>query len=94
MGGSQRVHLAQARAYLHVMPKIADYIPEAYATGQFAMHTLAVLVWLGACLWSGWLAYAAGGLLLASGVWLAANMLSALRRYRQTLKAMAELPWA
>src|SRR3546814_9941769 len=66
---------AQARAYLRVMPKIADYIPEAHATGQFALHTLSVVACLAACIWPGWLAYAAGGLLLASGFWLAGNMM-------------------
>lgn len=85
---------AQARAYLRVMPKIAAYVPESRANGQFIVHAMAIIAWMGACIAPGWLAHAAGGLLLASGIWLAANMIAALRIYRRTLKAMAALPVA
>lgn len=83
---------AQARAYLRVMPKIAAYLPEWRANGQFVIHALAVIAWMGACIAPVWLAYPAGGLLLMSGIWLATNMISALRIYRRTLKAMAAMP--
>lgn len=85
---------AQARAYLRVMPKIAAYLPETRANGQFVVHALAVIAWMGACIAPQWLAYPAGGLLLISGIWLSMNMISALRIYRRTLKAMAAMPLA
>ncbi|MBV6271561.1 hypothetical protein KVP09_01330 [Alcaligenaceae bacterium CGII-47] len=85
---------AQARAYLRVMPKIAAYLPESRANGQFIVHALAVVTWMGACIAPHWLAYPAGGLLLISGIWLAANMMSALMIYQRTLKAMAAMPLA
>lgn len=84
----------QVRAYLRVMPKIAAYLPESRAHGQFAVHALAVIAWMGACIAPTWFAYPAGGLLLISGIWLTVNILSALRTYRRTLKAMAAMPFA
>ncbi len=85
---------AQARAYLRVMPKMAAYVPEGRAYGQFAVHVLAVAAWLGAGLGLPGCAWAAGGLLAASAAWLALNVGLALRTYRRTLRTMAALPLA
>ncbi len=83
---------AQARAYLRVMPKMAAYMPERRALGQFVVHALAVAAWLGAGLGLPGCAWAAGALLTASAAWLALNIGLALSTYRRTLRAMAALP--
>jgi len=85
---------AQARAYLRVMPKMAAYIPEGRAYGQFIAHALTVAAWLGAGLGVPGCAWAAGALLAASAGWLALNIGLALRTYRRTVRAMAALPLA
>lgn len=82
----------QARVYLKIMPKMASYIPDRPAQIQWALHTLAVIVWLLAA--TGWHAakLSAGPILLVSALMLAFNMAKAIRLYRQTLKIMAALP--
>src|SRR5690606_36042375 len=82
---------AQARAYLKVMPKMAAYMPERRALGQFVVHTLSVVAWLAAALDVPGAAWGAGGLLTLSAAWLAINIGRAVLTYRRTLRAMAGL---
>lgn len=82
---------AQARAYLKVMPKMAAYMPERRALGQFVVHTLTVVAWLAAALDVPGAAWGAGGLLTLSAAWLAVNIGRAVLTYRRTLRAMAGL---
>src|SRR5690606_3137753 len=71
------------------LPKVKDFLNEERATGQFRLHTLAVILLTASTLWP-WLARPAAIALAASALWLLANLLPAVRLYKSGVRVVSE----
>lgn len=81
----------QTRALLQLIPKTAQYIPAAMTRCHWALHSISIVIWVGASLGVEFLALLAAPLLLMSFATLSWNLWTAWSRYHHCLRAMAAL---
>lgn len=72
---------AQLQARAGSIPTMKEMISASAMRGQFRLHVAAGLLLMGALAWPS-LSWPAGVALAGSALWLAANLASAVRRFR------------